>query len=117
MNGIVSFNFIIIIINCVVKYNIFLALREEARLLGSAIDTKLHALNKYATTGRLIPAFLLYKLKVPISGPRYKAVENSHFNRSKRSAFIQDAQEVEELLKQLEEANRKVNDLFHLCVH
>jgi hypothetical protein len=34
--------------------NLFLALREEARVLGAAIDSKLHALNKYATTGKNI---------------------------------------------------------------
>uniref|UniRef100_A0AC35G272 Golgi SNAP receptor complex member 1 n=1 Tax=Panagrolaimus sp. PS1159 TaxID=55785 RepID=A0AC35G272_9BILA len=72
------------------------SLREEARVLGAAIDSKLHALNKYATTG-----------------PRYKAVESSHFARSKRSAFIQDAQEVEDLLKQLEEANQKLEVLMY----
>uniref|UniRef100_A0AC34FGK8 Golgi SNAP receptor complex member 1 n=1 Tax=Panagrolaimus sp. ES5 TaxID=591445 RepID=A0AC34FGK8_9BILA len=72
------------------------SLREEARVLGAAIDTKLHALNKYSTTG-----------------PRYKAVDSSHFARSKRSAFIQDAQEVEDLLKQLEDANQKLEVLMY----
>jgi Golgi SNAP receptor complex protein 1 len=72
------------------------SLKEEARVLGAAIDTKLHALNKYSTTG-----------------PRYKAVETSHFARSKRASFIQDAQEVEDLLKQLEEANQKLEVIMY----
>uniref|UniRef100_A0A7E4VWF6 Golgi SNAP receptor complex member 1 n=1 Tax=Panagrellus redivivus TaxID=6233 RepID=A0A7E4VWF6_PANRE len=72
-----------------------LALREEARVLGATIDSKLHALNKYSTTG-----------------PRYKAVESAHFTRSKRAVFTQDAQEVEDLLRRLEDANQQLEAIL-----
>uniref|UniRef100_A0AC34PUE5 Golgi SNAP receptor complex member 1 n=1 Tax=Panagrolaimus sp. JU765 TaxID=591449 RepID=A0AC34PUE5_9BILA len=70
------------------------AAREEARFLGSSIDTKLHILNKYASTGN-----------------RYKP-DNSA-NRSRRTAFLQDVREVEDLLRQLEEVNRKLETIVY----
>lgn len=70
-------------------------LREEARVLGATIDSKLHTLNKYSTTG-----------------PRYNAVENARFTRSKRTVFNQDAREVEDLLRRLEDANQQLEAIL-----
>jgi len=71
------------------------AVREEARFLGSSIDTKLHVLNKYTN-----------------SGNRYSTGDGPG-SRSRHAAFLQDAREVEDLLKQLEEVNRKLEAIVY----